>query len=90
MLKVMCPSCQRKFQIADPGPEGTVIGCTCGQKFRAGGTGSTPGSVIGDQQFLNKEQHGTTAHSGAKAHHEPTAHHEPKGRHHRATKKPNK
>jgi hypothetical protein len=58
--------------------------------FRAGGTGSTPGSVINDQQFLDKEQHGTTAHSGAKATHEPAKHHEPKGRHHRSTKRPNK
>jgi hypothetical protein len=64
--------------------------------FRAGGTGSTPGSVINDQQFLAREHHGNTAHSGAtahstaKAHHEPATHHEPKGRHHRGAKKSNK
>ena len=58
--------------------------------FRGGGTGSTPGSVINDQQFLAKKHHGTAAHSGAKVKHEPATHHEPKGRHHRGAKKPNK
>jgi hypothetical protein len=56
--------------------------------FRQGGTGSTPGTVIKDNQFLAREHHKVNAHQPVKAHEKAKALHKAKAGQHRHTNQP--
>jgi hypothetical protein len=56
--------------------------------FRQGGTGSTPGTIIKDNQFLAREHHKVNAHQPVKAHEKAKALHKAKAGQHRHTNKP--